>query len=165
MVEKFQMFAPGQDYTEEYLQKLWENDLVIYNPRWCFGIRIIPRKGSTLLFEILGEDDGQLFSYKEPFTFDSCWADGIIECLEEAKIRSKRFTDSHCDEGAQQASIETDCNHCKNVSICKYTKQFRNSKSNLELSILPPIMQLSINCSSFVPKDNEEIQHESLDRS
>lgn len=165
MIEKYRMFAPNQNYTEEYLQKPWEKDVVIYNPKWCYGIRIIPRGGSSPLFEILKEDDGHLFSFNEPFTFDSRWADGIIECLEEAKIRSKQLTDSHCDEKAQQSSVEIDCDHCKNVSICKYTDQFCESKSDLELSIHPPTMQLSINCSSFVLKDDEEIQHEPIDRS
>ena len=43
------------------------------------------RKDMNPLFEILGEDDGNLFSYDHPIRFDLYWTDWLIKQLEDAK--------------------------------------------------------------------------------
>lgn len=83
MDEFYQSFAPNQEYTDEYIQQLRDEDLVVF----CHGVhavRIIPRDGMNPLFEILGEDDGQLFSYDHAITFDSYWTLDLIKTLAEA---------------------------------------------------------------------------------
>lgn len=83
MNDFYQSFAPDQMYTDEYVKHLREKDLVIY----CYGVhavRIIPRKGMNPLFEILGEDDGQLFSYRHPITFDLSWTEDLKCVLDNA---------------------------------------------------------------------------------
>ena len=84
-MEKYGVSAPDQTYTKKFLKEIKERDLVIYDGRACHAVRIIPRKNMNPLFEILGEDDGYLFSYDHPIQFDLYWADGLIKQLEDAK--------------------------------------------------------------------------------
>lgn len=84
-MKKYSVSAPNQEYTKEFLRQIRENDLVIYDGKACHAVRIIPRKGINPLFEILGEDDGHLFSYDHPVEFDLYWVDGLIKQLENAK--------------------------------------------------------------------------------
>ena len=78
--------APDQTYTKEFLKLIKERDLVVYDGKACHAVRIITRKGHNPLFEILGEDDGSLFSYNHPpIQFDIYWTDGLIKQLEDAK--------------------------------------------------------------------------------
>lgn len=83
-MEKYRVWAPDQEYTDEFLKEIRERDLVIYNPGGCHAIRIIPRKGNEPLFELLVEDDGMLFSYEDPVVFSSYWADSLINVIKEA---------------------------------------------------------------------------------
>lgn len=66
MEYKYFASAPDQEYTKEFLKQIREEDLVIYDGKACHAVRIIPRKDMNPLFEILGEDDGNLFSYDYP---------------------------------------------------------------------------------------------------
>ena len=84
-MNKYSISAPDQTFTKKFLKEIKERDLVIYDGEACHAVRIIPRKGMNPLFEILGEDDGHLFSYEHPIKFDMHWADGIIKQLEDAK--------------------------------------------------------------------------------
>ena len=47
------------------------------------------------LFEILGEDDGNLFSYGHPVKFDLYWTDGLIKQLEDAKKYWNKIKDTY----------------------------------------------------------------------
>lgn len=47
------------------------------------------------LFEILGEDDGNLFSYDHPIIFDLHWTDGLIKQLEDAKKYWNKIKDTY----------------------------------------------------------------------
>jgi hypothetical protein len=85
-MKEYYVFAPDQDYTEDFLKEIREKDLVVYDGEGCHAVRIIPRKGSNPLFEILGEDDGQLFSYRHPIKFDMYWTDDLIKQLKDAKM-------------------------------------------------------------------------------
>lgn len=85
MEDKYLASAPNQEYTKKFLKQIREEDLVIYDGKACHALRIIPRKYMNPLFEILGEDDGNLFSYDYPVRFDLCWTDGLIKQLENAK--------------------------------------------------------------------------------
>jgi len=85
MEYKYFASAPDQEYTKEFLKQIREEDLVVYDGKACHAVRILPRKGENPLFEILGEDDGYLFSYDSPIKFDLHWADGLIKQLEDAK--------------------------------------------------------------------------------
>ena len=82
---EYSVCAPEQTYTEEFLKQIREEDLVVYDGKACHAVRIIPRKGMNPLFEILGEDDGQLFTYDHQVSFDISWTDGLIKQLEDAK--------------------------------------------------------------------------------
>ena len=82
---EYSVCAPEQTYTEEFLKQIREEDLVVYDGNACHAVRIIPRKGMNPLFEILGEDDGQLFTYDHQVRFDMSWTDGLIKQLEDAK--------------------------------------------------------------------------------
>ena len=84
-MKEYFVSAPNQTYTKEFLQSIKEEDLVVYDGKACHAIRIIPRKNSNPLFEILGEDDGSLFSCDHPMQFDLYWSDGLIKQLEDAK--------------------------------------------------------------------------------
>ena len=53
------------------------------------------RKGANPLFEILGEDDGNLFSYDYPIKFDLHWTDGLIKQLEDAKKYWDKIKDTY----------------------------------------------------------------------
>lgn len=77
--------APNQSYTKEFLKEIRKRDLVVYDGEAAHAIRIIPRKGMNPLFEILGEDDGCLFSISRSEQFDMYYTDGLIKQLEEAK--------------------------------------------------------------------------------
>ena len=79
------VFAPNQEYTKEFLKEIRKRDLVVYDGRACHAVRIIPRRGMNPLFEILGEDDGALFSINHSMQFDMHWTDDLIKQLEEAK--------------------------------------------------------------------------------
>lgn len=70
MEYKYFASAPDQEYTKEFLKQIREEDLVVYDGKACHAVRILPRKGENPLFEILGEDDGYLFSYDSPIKFD-----------------------------------------------------------------------------------------------
>lgn len=85
MGPKYFASAPNQEYTKEFLKQIREEDLVIYDGKACHAVRILPRKDENPLFEILGEDDGYLFSYDHPIKFDLYWTDGLIKQLEDAK--------------------------------------------------------------------------------
>ena len=79
--------APNQVYTKAYLKKLREEDLVIFDGNGCYAVKIIPRKDMDHpLFEILGEDDGFLFSLKNGASFDIYWTDALIKQLNDAKL-------------------------------------------------------------------------------
>ena len=83
-MEHYSVTAPNQEYTDEFLALIRERDLVIYNRGGLDAIRIIPRKGMNPLFELLGEDDGRLFSYEHPVRFDSYWTESLIKVLQDA---------------------------------------------------------------------------------
>lgn len=85
-MREYRILAPDQTYTKEFLRKIRKEDLVVYDGKACHAVRIIPRVEMNPLFEILGEDDGCLFSYNHDITFDMSWTDGLIKQLEEAKI-------------------------------------------------------------------------------
>lgn len=87
--------APDQTYTKDYLKEIRENDLVVYDGRACHAVRIIPRKNMNPLFEILGEDDGSLFSYDHPVVFDLSWTDKLIKQLEDAKKYWEKIKDNY----------------------------------------------------------------------
>lgn len=95
MGNKYFATAPDQEYTEEFLKQIREEDLVIYDGKACHAVRIIPRKGANPLFEILGEDDGYLFSYDHPIKFDLHWTDGLIKQLEDAKKYWNKIKDTY----------------------------------------------------------------------
>ena len=84
-MKEYYAFAPDQEYTEDFLKEIREKDLVVYDGMACHAVRIIPRKGNNPLFEILGEDDGQLFSYDHSIKFDMYWTDDLIKQLKDAK--------------------------------------------------------------------------------
>lgn len=95
-MEKYFTFAPNQEYTDEFLKKIREKDLVVFDGKACHAIRILPRgKNSNPLFEILGEDDGYLFSYDHPIRFDLHWTDGLIKQLEDAKKYWNKIKDTY----------------------------------------------------------------------
>ena len=97
--------APDQVYTKAYLKKLREEDLVIYDGTGCYAVKIIPRENiDHPLFEILGEDDGFLFSMKRGATFDIYWTDALIKQLNDAKMfwekNKKKIHKKYMDERA-----------------------------------------------------------------
>ena len=47
-MEKYFTFAPNQEYTDEFLKKIREKDLVVFDGKACHAIRILPR-GKTLI--------------------------------------------------------------------------------------------------------------------
>ena len=85
MQRNFSISAPNQEYTPEFLKKLREKHLVIFDGKACHAIRIIPRHKSNPLFEILEEDDGHLFSCSGSVDFDMYWTDSLIKQLNDAK--------------------------------------------------------------------------------
>lgn len=95
MEDKYFASAPDQEYTKEFLNQIREEDLVIYDGKACHAVRIIPRKDMNPLFEILGEDDGNLFSYDDPIRFDLHWTDGLIKQLEDAKKYWNKIKDTY----------------------------------------------------------------------
>lgn len=96
MGNKYFASAPDQMYTKEFLKQIREGDLVIYDGKACHAIRILPRrKGENPLFELLGEDDGYLFSYDHPIRFDLHWTDGLIKQLEDAKKYWNKIKDTY----------------------------------------------------------------------
>lgn len=95
MEDKYFASAPDQEYTKEFLKQIREEDLVIYDGKACHAVRILPRKGENPLFEILGEDDGCLFSYDYPIKFDLHWTDGLIKQLEDAKKYWNKIKDTY----------------------------------------------------------------------
>lgn len=94
-MEKYKVSTPNQIYTKKFLKEIKEKDLVIYDGRACHAVRIIPRKNTNPLFEILGEDDGFLFSYDYPIEFDLYFADGLIKQLEDAKKYWEKIKDKY----------------------------------------------------------------------
>lgn len=95
MEDKYFVSAPDQEYTKEFLTQIREEDLVVYDGKACHAIRILPRKGENPLFEILGEDDGNLFSCDYPIRFDLHWTDGLIKQLEDAKKYWNKIKDTY----------------------------------------------------------------------
>ena len=81
----YRISASEQEYTKEFLEDIKKRDLVVYDGRACHAVRIIPRKNMNPLFEILGEDDGSLFSFDHSVEFDLFWTDGLIKQLKDAK--------------------------------------------------------------------------------
>lgn len=94
-MNEYRVCAPDQSYTKEFLQEIRERDLVIYDGRACHAVRIIPRKGINPLFEILGQDDGSLFSCNGRELFDMGWTDGLIKQLEDAKNYWEKIKDEY----------------------------------------------------------------------
>ena len=95
MEDKYLASAPDQEYTKEFLKQIRKEDLVIYDGKACHAVRIIPRKDMNPLFEILGEDDGNLFSYDYPIRFDLYWTNGLIKQLEDAKKYWNKIKDTY----------------------------------------------------------------------
>ena len=95
MEDKYFASAPDQEYTKKFLKQIREEDLVIYDGKACHAVRILPRKDENPLFEILGEDDGYLFSYDHPIKFDLHWTDGLIKQLEDAKKHWNKIKDTY----------------------------------------------------------------------
>ena len=95
MEYKYFVSAPDQEYTKEFLKQIREEDLVIFDGEACHAVRIIPRKGMNPLFEILGEDDGMLFSYDHPVQFDLFWVDDLIKQLEDAEKYWDKIKDTY----------------------------------------------------------------------
>ena len=95
MEDKYLASAPDQEYTKKFLKQIRKEDLVIYDGKACHAVRIIPRKYMNPLFEILGEDDGNLFSYDYPIRFDLYWTDGLIKQLEDAKKYWNKIKDTY----------------------------------------------------------------------
>ena len=84
--EPYSVSAPDQEFTPEFLEQIKKDDNVVFNGYGVHAIRIIPRSNAdTPLFELLGEDDGQLFSYEHPVVFNMYWADSLIRQIQEAK--------------------------------------------------------------------------------
>ncbi len=94
-MREYHVSAPDQVYTKEFLKEIREEDLVIYDGKACHAVRIIPRKNMNPLFEILGEDDGHLFSYDHSIDFDLYWVDGLIKQLEDAKRYWEKIKDKY----------------------------------------------------------------------
>ena len=95
MKDKYFASAPDQEYTKKFLKQIRKEDLVIYDGKACHAVRILPRKDENPLFEILGEDDGYLFSYDHPIKFDLHWTDGLIKQLEDAKKYWNKIKDTY----------------------------------------------------------------------
>lgn len=95
MKDKYFASAPDQEYTKKFLKQIREEDLVIYDGKACHAVRILLRKDENPLFEILGEDDGYLFSYDPPIKFDLHWTDGLIKQLEDAKKYWNKIKDTY----------------------------------------------------------------------
>ena len=91
----FFISAPDQVYTKAFLKEIKEKHLVVYDGKACHAVRIIPRKNCNPLFEILGEDDGYLFSYDHSVKFDLFWTDGLIKQLEDAKKYWEKIKDKY----------------------------------------------------------------------
>ena len=85
-MERYQFFAPDQYWSDEVIAKIRKRDNVIYH-KGVFGIRIIPMKSMSPMFELLSEDDGFLQSCDRPYAkvFNAEWADDLISVLEDAK--------------------------------------------------------------------------------
>lgn len=92
---EYSVCAPDQTYTEEFLKQIREEDLVVYDGNACHAVRIIPRKGRNPLFEILGEDDGHLFTYDHQISFDMSWTDSLIKQLNDAKKYWEEIKDNY----------------------------------------------------------------------
>ena len=90
-MKKYFVSTPDQIYTKKFLKEIKEKDLVVYDGKACHAVRIIPRKNLNPLFEILGEDDGQLFSQECSEEFDMYWVDGLIKQLKDAKKYWKKI--------------------------------------------------------------------------
>ena len=99
MEDKYLASAPDQEYTKKFLKQIRKKDLVIYDGKTCHAVRIIPRKYMNPLFEILGEDDGNLFSYDHSVRFDLYWTDGLIKQLEDAKKYWNKIKDTYKYDG------------------------------------------------------------------
>lgn len=90
-MKSYSYFAPDQNWTDEVIQKLRKQG-VIYH-KGVHAIRIIERENAEPFFELLGEDDGHLFSLDSnyPHTFSSSWSNDLISVLEDAK----EYVNSH----------------------------------------------------------------------
>ena len=94
-MKHYSVSAPDQIYTKAFLKEIRERDLVIYDGRACHAVRIIPREKDNPLFEILGEDDGHLFSMDYPDVFDMYFADGLIKQLQDAKTYWEKIKNNY----------------------------------------------------------------------
>ena len=82
----YSAFAPDQEFTKKFLEEIKKEDNVIFNGAGVHAVRIIPRaNASDPLVELIGEDDGHLFSYDERVIFSMYWVDLLIKQLQEAK--------------------------------------------------------------------------------
>lgn len=95
MNREYFVSAPQQEYTKEFLNKIKSEDLVVFDGEACHAIRIIPRKGYNPLFEILIEDDGNLFSCRDDLCFDIYWANGLIKQLQDAQKYWEEIKDNY----------------------------------------------------------------------
>ena len=80
MKDKFEYFLTDNLSWKDEVENLKKLN-VIYRSEWCHGFRVIQRKDTNPLIEMLCEDDGQLFSIGTKF--DIFWAKSIIEALQE----------------------------------------------------------------------------------
>lgn len=81
MEDKFRYFKNDFNSSWVYEEENLRNMGVIFKSGWCHGFRVIPRKGTNPLIEMLCEDDGQLFSTGTKF--DLFWARSIVAALDE----------------------------------------------------------------------------------
>lgn len=86
MEDLITIYDPEQSWSDEVIEEIKREHLVIFNRKWRHAVRIIPRENTNPLFQILVEDDGALFvSNRQGLEFDMHWTDSIIEALTEAK--------------------------------------------------------------------------------
>lgn len=96
MWEPYFVSAPDQTYTKKFLKQIEKEDLVVFDGSACHAVKIWPRgKDQNPLFELLGEDDGMLFSYDHAVVFDLFWVDGLIKQLQDAKAYWEEIKDKY----------------------------------------------------------------------
>jgi len=93
MIKPFDYFAYDQTWTDEILKELRDKYNVIYR-KGVFGVRIIKNEEynpPVVQFEILGEDDGHLFSQESldihrfgVQLVDIGWIKDLQNCLDDA---------------------------------------------------------------------------------
>ena len=87
----FTSYDTEQVFTNNDVKEMREKYNVIFDPKGCFALRIIPSKSGDRnpIFQITAEDDGCIKFFNDPnphsgFLFDSGWAENIIDLIQKA---------------------------------------------------------------------------------